>query len=503
MTRRPSLCGGFPLPLILLVLAGGTAAPRALPGQVTQRERQEAVAPALGIVEITPELRSRLGLFPGVEGFRAARLLVREDGVTVLEVESGTAGRVVRERRVLGPGELEAFQEELADRTVAAGRALVATREGRGGLVLGHTLLGLGYHGWAVPVALDLSSSRGAVAAYLLTAGASFLAPYALTRERSVTRAHRNLTLYGGTRGVVGGLFLGDLLISDDSPGNDSDRSRARFGGGVVLGWTGALLGFAAAQRAHPPEGTAALWSALGDAGLAGGAALALAAGPYTEVQRVVREGELTYTETRLRNRRLGHALTLAGHGAGLAAGAWLGERRDYSTGDATALRSAAVLGAQVGLTAARSASDDRQLLAGSALAAGVGGILAGDRLLRERSLEGGAGLLVAAGHVAGGATALGITYLATEDMGDRPVLFLTTSTLGSLFGAGLVWRAVAPPPGIREARSPGTRTEAPSLVLHPDGLLALLEWRGTRVEGPGGGPSGPRRDLPLVTFRF
>lgn len=473
-----------------------------LAAQVPERERQEAMAPMLGIVEISPELRSRLGLFPGVDGFRAARLLLREDGTAVLEVESGVAGRIVRERQLLDREGLEAFRARLASALEVAGTPVVATREGRGGLVLGQTLLGLGYHGWAVPLALDIDSTQGAVAAYLLTAGASFYLPYRLTRDRTVTRAHRNLTLYGGTRGIVSGMLLGDLAMADDEPVNDSNRTQVRLGAGSVVGQAGALLGFLAAERWRPTEGTAALWSALGDAGLAGGAALALATGPYAEVEEEVRDGDLVYLETRLRSRRAGHALTVLGQGVGLAAGGWLGARRAYSTGDATALRSATVLGAQVGATLARAVTDDEQVLAGSALAAGVGGIVAGDRLLRDRSLEGGAGLLVAAGHLAGGTTALGVTYLITEEIEDRPVLYLTTSTLGSLLGAGLVWRAVAPGRGAREAGA-STSDGAPRLTLHPDGLLmGLLEWRGAG-DPRGRGGAGSRRDVPLLTLRF
>lgn len=503
---------GWALPLLVTALLSLTPIlPRWVPpsagghlaAQVPERERQEALAPTLGIVEISPELRNRLGLFPGVDGFRVARLLLREDGTAVLEVESGGAGRVVRERQLLDREGLEAFRARLASLLEAAGTPVVATREGRGGLVLGHTLLGLGYHGWAVPVALDIDSTQGAVAAYLLTAGASFYLPYRLTRDRTVGRAHRNLTLYGGTRGIASGLLLGDLVMSDDEPVNDSNRTQVRIGAGSVVGQAGALMGFLAAERWRPTEGTAALWGALGDAGLAGGAALALAVGPYSEAEEEVRDGDLIYMDTRLRSRRAGHALTLVGHGVGLAAGGWLGTRRDYSTGDATALRSATVLGAQVGATLARSFTDDEQVLAGSALAVGIGGIVAGDRLLGDRSLEGGAGLLVAAGHLAGGATALGVTYLITEEIEDRPVLYLTTSTLGSILGAGLVWRAVAPGRGAREAGA-ASPDDGPRLTLHPDGLLlGLLEWRGAGNPAGRVGAAGSRRDLPLLTVRF
>ncbi len=495
--RRPGLVPGLRviLSLALLLTAVGLSSP--LQGQDIERERQEALLPELGIVEIDPELRERLGLFAEVQDFRRARLFLRYGVAPILEIESVRDGRLERERRLLSDADLSALRADLEERFAAAQvpspeRRPLQGQEARGSLVLGHTLLGLGYHGWAVPVALDIDSAQGAVAAYLLTAGASFYLPYRLTRDRPATRIHRDLSMYGGTRGIGAGLLVGDALADPDG----SSPERIRLAAGVLGGWAGTVAGYAVAGRAAPDDGTAALWAAMGDAGFAAGALTAFVAGPYDRETVEVRDGEFVYEEDRVRNRALGHAITLTGGASGLAAGRWLGPRYPMTEGNVTVLRSAGILGAQLGVAAGRLATEEDRALAGALLAGGVGSTALALPLLERRRFTEGEGLLVAAGHLAGGATALGITYLIVEDVSDRAATYLATSAVGSLLGAGLVARALDPGSAAvpsRQLGAPGSpdrsqagpdrsRTGVPapragagriSLELHPSALLS------------------------------
>ncbi|TVR66015.1 MAG: hypothetical protein EA422_02785 [Gemmatimonadales bacterium] len=490
------------------------------PGEL---ERQTLLLPEAGILEITPTLRARAGLFPDLRDFQGARLFQGEDGALVVEVAWLEEGRLVRQRRPLSEAELAALRRTLAESLARAGAAAVDTQDGRGGLVLGHTLLGVAYHGWAVPVALDVSSAQGAVAAYLLTAGTTFYLPYRLTRHRTVTDTHRNLSLYGGSRGIVSGLFAGDLVGGDREDGRGSGR--ARLAGGVVGGAAGGTLGFMAVDRWNPELGDAELWAALGDAGLLVGAATAYLAGPYKEETFTRRDNGFEFTDTRIRSRRVGHALTLAGQGAGLAAGAWLGGRRSYSTGDVSALRSATIAGVQTGASAARLAGVDEwgDAVVGAMLAGGLGGLVAGDRWMGPRGLSTGEGLLVNAAHLAGTATAAGLTYLLVDEIDGNETLLLSASTVGGILGAGLVWRAVvdgAPrrvgslgngAPGRFGSISPGTpspgsgggatRPDAPAGItveVHPMGILqgTLLAPR-PGIAGAAHGSAAVRTDVP------
>ncbi|TVP43755.1 MAG: hypothetical protein EA350_13260 [Gemmatimonadales bacterium] len=492
------------------------------PGEL---ERQEVLLPEAGVLEITPELRVRLGLFPEITGFRSARLFVGEAGDRIVELEWAEDGRIVRQRRPLSPADLDAMRGWLLASVADAGTLTALDREGRGSLVLGHTVLGLVYHGWAVPVALDVSSGQGAVAAYLLTAGTSFYLPYRLTRDRAVTPAHTGLSLYGGSRGIVAGILAGDMLAGAERNGDSAGRFR--LGGGVVGGALGGTLGFLAVDRWEPRQGDSELWGAFGDAGMLAGAAVGYLAGPYkSEPLPPFGDPDYRGASERSRNARAGHALTLGGHGAGLALGAWLSGRRDYETGDVSTLRSATVLGVQTGATLVRIAGDDPggDAWVGGMLVGGILGTVAGDRWLGPRGLTTGAGLLVNAGHLAGAATGAGITYLIVDDIGDSEFLLLAASTLGGMAGTALVWNAVNDGAPQREGRAgraagpgppgAGLRSGIPApgpsmggwrnaaVQVHPASILRGMV-PGLATPGAAGGEARHTAPASWVTIRF
>ncbi len=119
--------------------------------------------------------------------------------------------------------------------------------------MLVETILGLGFYGWAVPVGFDIDSDRGAVAAYLLTAGASFYLPYRITRNTSVTVPGGQLLLP-----VAWALFEDEEADDDEKPivasvlagaaaglhfGNRTLRERSLSGGDGLLVMAGHVAG--------------------------------------------------------------------------------------------------------------------------------------------------------------------------------------------------------------------------------------------------------------------
>ena len=365
-------------------------------GQQPTREAQIPLDPERGVLEIGAALRSQLGLFPDQEGFQTARLFRQDDGSLVLEVSRIEQGTLVRERRRWTDAELATFRSDLAGRFAAQGQTGAVDREGRSGLVLTETLLGLGLYGWAVPVGFHIDSPRGAVAAYLLTAGLSFYLPYRITRNASVSVAERNAAVWGATRGIVHGALVGNLLNGPDDP---SESTTALSVLGMSLAES--VLGYQIAQGLGASEGEVAFWSAGGDFGIPFGFGLAYLAGLFDEnVQRC--EFDLCVVDE--------YVGTRAGYGTTLAmamASPWLvrlsGQGRYYTVGDARALRSMGVLGAQVVLPLAWAAfrqggrSSDKPLVA-AVLAGSAAGMWLGNNALRERSLSGGDGFLVLAG---------------------------------------------------------------------------------------------------------
>ena len=469
--------------------------------QQSAREVQVPFDSARAVLEVGPELRRELGLFPDVVGFEAARLFLADDGRTVLEVSSRQGGRLVRERRVLPAGELDALRGRLAA-ALEAGRLRPdrAAREGRGGLVIAETVLGLGFYGWALPEVLDIDSDRGRVATYLLTAGASFYLPYRLTRDLTVTSAHRDAVVWGGTRGIAYGALLGDLAtLGDDhdparpgEPFEEDHDDRWILGLGIAGSLAGQVLGYRSVSASGADRGDVALWSTVGDLGLATGFGTAVALGLYEGEQRC--DGDVC-TSSDGEATRAGHAATMALGAASLWGAHRWSRARDYTVGDARALLSFGLLGAQTVLPAAWAAFDDaddgERGLAASLVAGTAAGLWLGDRALRGRSLDGSDGLLVQAGHLAGGLGALGITYLLDGGRTADEAVYMGAAAAGSLVGSLLTFRAVA---GGRDD-APGDPERAAGLRVRvtPLGLLAGAFAR------PGAAP--PR--APVLQVRF
>lgn len=427
------------LALLLLVVPSTPAG-----AQQTVREVQVPVDTAGVVLEVGPELRSDAGLFPEVADFRHARLFRLEGGGLVLEVTSVDDGRLVRERAELSEAEAEALRRTVSQELGADG--VPVSREGRGGLVLGSTLLGLGFYGWSVPVALGVDDARIGVATYLLTAAASFYFPYRLSRDRPVTDAHRSYTLWGATRGALYGGTLGFALTDrgGSTPGDDEgdDPWRVRLGLATAGSVAGAFLGYRAVGRAGLDEGAVAVRGTLTDFATAGGFATAYALGLYDDETTTGRDGLPATEEADLLP---GNVLALASTAAGLYGAAVVADRQDYTVGDSHVLRSVGLLGAQTLLPVADLVdSDGGKTHAAAATVGAASGLWFGHRLLRRQDFSRGDGLLVAAGHLAGGLLGAGLTYLLNPRTDRDELIYLTTSAAGSAAGLALTYRALA-----------------------------------------------------------
>lgn len=517
--------------LAAIVVFAGLAAP-ALAQQV-EREVQIPVDSLRAVVEITPELRRELGLFPEIRDFVAARLFVTTAGREILEVSYRENGRLVRERRAVTAADLEALRSRIGTRMADRGMGRAVERDGRGGLVLAETALGLGFYGWALPEVLGIDSDRGRVATYLLTAGASFLLPYQLTRSIPVREAHRDAVVWGGTRGILYGLLLGDALTGGEEPdpevvwdpvtgqpdefggGDEGNDDKVILGLGILGSLAGQVLGYTAVERTGADAGDVALWSTVGDLSLAYGFGTSYVLGLYDGDPDC--QFDVCY-EDEFQRTPAGHAGTMAVGLAGLWAARRWSRQEDYTVGDARALLSAGVLGAQTLLPLAWAVfeNDDREggekPFTASIIAGSAGGLWLGNRILRDYALTPSEGLLVQAGHVAGGLAALGITYLVDTDLDGDELLYFTTSTLGSLAGAYFTFRAVAKGSeaersgasgegggarGLAASASP-PRDRSPTVEVSALGAAPVL------LQGMGGGEGGAGRTrLPLVTVRW
>ena len=465
------------------------AHPAAAQQPARSTETQIPLDPERGVLEVTPELRRELGLFQDVPGFQIARLFRQDDGTLVLEVSRVEDGRHVRERERVDEARLAVIRTELGDRLAARGQTRAVDRSGRAGLVLAESIMGLGLYGPAVPIGFDIDSSRGQVAAYLLTAGLSFYVPYALTRGASVSVAERNAAVWGATRGAVHGVLLGALLEGDPDPDDFDDDDRARWLAAMGTSIAETVIAYQVVGAAAQSEGEVAFWGAVGDFGIPYGFGLAYLSG-LSEKEECF--GDVCTIEDF--GSKAGYAATLSVALAAPLLAHWSGAGVNYTLGDARALRSFGLLGAQVVLPIAWAVLDEDdeddpdKVLIGSLVAGSVAGLWLGNRELRQRSLSGGDGALVLAGHLAGGLGALGLTYLLdSDDSSDNEVLYMTTSAVGSLAGSLLTLKAVS-------SRAPRAASVGSlSVEVNPGAALLPLFARGRARE----------LRAPFLTLRF
>ncbi|MCC7262628.1 MAG: hypothetical protein IT369_08925 [Candidatus Latescibacteria bacterium] len=383
-------------------------------------EEQVPLDPEGKVQEVTPALRTRLGLFPEIEQFQNARLFLGEDQTYVLEIAWQRQGRRWRERQLLSPAAVDSLRLDLRRRLALPPVGLQFDQSGRGELLLDQVLLSLFAYGPAVPTLLDLDG-RPALASYMLTTATGFYLPYRLTRQRAVTPAHRQLAQFGGTRGIAYGLLLADLAA-------EKERS-SRSDGATVLGSAilGSALGFKAVDWRRSSHGQAELWAVMGDFGLLGGLGLSYVTGLYDDN----------------RARRLGDGLTLLSSGAGLYAGDWLAQHRDYTRGDAYVLRAGGFLGALAALPLVNlTGTESKRAHVGGAMAGMAIGTGINDRLLQKQDFSFGQGLIISGGELAGTLLGLGLTYLADTDGHFDDLAYFSSAALGGLGGFTLTFRA-------------------------------------------------------------
>ncbi|MBT3342250.1 MAG: hypothetical protein HN712_16315 [Gemmatimonadetes bacterium] len=373
------------------------------------------------IERVPPGLRRRLGLFPTFSDFVGARLWRRDDGRYIVEVEYQPQGRLTQWRQILTPAGLDSLRAPF-DRYLATRRGNGYDHSGRGELIFDSIVLSLAVYGPSAPVVLGIRGSRPGLAAYMLTSSGGFYVPYRLTRHRDVTRAHRQLTQYGATRGFIGGFVLKHLIL-----GGGGYRANFRFANATSV--AGALTGFGAVSWRGYSRGQSELVGVMGDFGLATGGCLAHAIGWY---------GDDT--------RRAGDALVLASAGAGLWLGQRLGQYRHYTRGDAYILRAGGVAGAIATLpfVDAFGTSSDR-VISAALMAGGAAGVVFTDRLMVPRDFTFGEGLIVSGGELAGALLCMGLTYLADTGGDFDSLAYTTAAAAGSTGGFALTFRMLTP----------------------------------------------------------
>ncbi|HET6228450.1 MAG TPA: hypothetical protein VFE05_00145 [Longimicrobiaceae bacterium] len=453
---------GFCLALLLLVCA---ARP------VRAQEVQVPMDRDGRITLIGRPLAARLGLFTGeYEGFREARLFQAPDSSYVLEITTVAGGTVARRRVPMTAAQVAELRERVSALVAVRDPGLALNQEGRSLLLAQATVAGLAFYGPAIPYAAHVHGYQGQTGAYLLTAGAGFLIPYALTQHQPVSYAMANMTGYGITRGAAHGALLHAVLagagpeadgISDPTFQDSGDRDRARAAVAVGASVAEGFAGYYWARDARMTPGVARAIGTGGDFGFAEGLGVAYLV--HGDRGENVEE-------------RLVSGLALAGSAAGIVVGNHVARHRDYTWGDANVIYT----GGAVGLLAGGALAYDTDMPDRPAVALGMAtalsGLYLGDRMVRRTDFSVGQASVNALGTIAGGLVGLGVGVIA----GDVKTGAATTA-VGAAAGYFGTYHAL-------KGEAMTRQTEALSgwhVHVEPSGLAVLARGKDSRTPMP------------------
>lgn len=412
--------------------------------QLHAQEKQIAIIPQNNITVITQEIAQKYSLFTNVAGFQRAELFQSQDSLFIIEISFKNSTGYYKTRSPWTYQEISHFRD-IMSLIISNYRQEVLNQDGRTMLLVGNSLVGLGYYSVASTIfASDKSrSEKIPIATYMVTAAASYFLPYYTTMNKQVTQAQASMSFHGQTRGLLYGLGLSNMLyeFKSTSPqeydfstseeeweqyqkNNESNmhvKLFSAFAGGVGFGLGSNYL----AKQQSLSIGQASVHQLGIDFGLLQGLS-------YTVLFDITNKKALWGTVL----------------GSGLAwgvAGNYIANQRDYTLGDAFMVRNAILLGSTLPLPfiSAYNPSDEKQYLYGA-----VGGSLLGlaysKLLLDERSYTTGDALLVSLGEISGGLLGLGAGYLIMPEQHTHPAYIITGGTLGAIGGFALMKKYVS-----------------------------------------------------------
>lgn len=379
---------------------------------------------------ITPPIAARLELRPPawrITGdYREARLYAvgEENFVIVVQRPSGQLERypisreereILRQRTNTLPA---GFVEDIGERATESGRQ--AAREFRNNaFVRNQTILGLIAYAPAFSAAIT-DDNAGAVASYLLAAGATFFGALQISRAYEISRAQEFLSTEMGLKGSLIG--LGTSFALD---GGEDANGAAAFVGGIG----GAALGLYFGNYMDAARAKAMSFGSNAAAITAAGIITAFDAEEHDVGSREAVAGLV--------------AAAVAGYPLGAAYP--VRARYNVTSGDLMTLYTSGGIGALLALLPAVAFDADEAVRWWAATGGFVGGIVLGDRLfVRRYDHSAGEGNLIALGALAGGLMGSGI-YVLIDRERDNSGVALALGTAGAIGGVLLTEQYVRP----------------------------------------------------------
>jgi hypothetical protein len=349
----------------------------------------------------------------------------------------------------MNPTEVNELRHSITNKIKLKAPNSLTDQSGRTALLIVSTLVGAQYYGTTISALMSEGTFDSSVGAYLLTAGASFYVPYALTRKMEITQGQALMAIYGQTRGIAHGALLPVLFSTEPD-------YKVTLSLGMAASIAEGILGYRWAKKENFSVGRAGAIGTFGDFGMGIGIGSAYTLG--------LLDGTAGSNMSALS--------ILAGGAIGTYAGYRISRNDYYTEGDLFALQGAGLLGAYLpaSLLYVLGAENSPKLITLSATLGAVGGLYFGDKLALKQDFSNRQGVFIMLSQFAGALTGMGLGYLI--DSSDGSDFNRTGKSIALLTGLGwLAGYGIAVKNFSKEINKEDAKLSL-NLQLNPLGLL-------------------------------
>lgn len=381
------------------------------------QEKQVALDKEGKLQSIDKTLEFKLKAFAEYPGFQEARLFQINESSYVLEVIYQPEDVMLRAREELNADQVDELRTKISLLVASRSPSLLLNQEGRTSFLIGSSVISAFYYGTSIAAMTTENSYEAFTGVYLLTAAAAIATPFFLTKNKEMTFAQQYMASYGQTRGILHGIALPHLFISEPD-------YRLVVGSGVAASIAEGFFGYHWATKKNYSWGQAMTVGAYTDFGML----MSIGVGHF-----------LGFYDNQVGPNMLALSF-LAGTATGFLTGHKIAQKDYYTTGDAMLLSGAGILGMILPVSILSYAEPPERLKSLTAVAGTALGLYIGDKLAQKHDFSYRQGIFTMLSQGVGGLAGMGLGFIAFPSLNENKFIPLAAS-LGALAGYALAVR--------------------------------------------------------------
>ncbi len=378
------------------------------------QEKQVALDKEGKLQSIDKTLEFKLKAFVEYPGFQEARLFQINESLYVLEVIYQPENVVLRAREELNTEQVDELRTKISSLVASRSPSLLLNQEGRTAFLVGSSVISAFYYGTSIAAMTTENGYEAFTGIYLLTTATAIAAPFFLTKNKEMTFAQQHMASYGQTRGIIHGIALPYLFLSDPD-------YRLVVGSGVAASIAEGFFGYHWATKKNYSWGQS------------------MTVGVYTDFGKLMGLGAghiLGLYDGNVASNMMALSF-LAGTATGFLTGNKIAQKDYYTTGDAMILSGAGLLGMALPVSILSYAEPPARTMSLTAVAGTAAGLYIGDKLAQKHDFSYRQGIFTMLSQGVGGLAGMGLGYLLFPALNEDKFLPLST-TLGALAGYAL-----------------------------------------------------------------